>query len=510
MKYIYIKFILIFGITLTSCEPEFENPIDDAGTYTNGEADFSTYIALGNSLTAGLADQALYITGQEASYPNLLSKQFSFAGGGAFKLPLMRDNIGGFSNDPDEFPPRLVLPFNNGVAVPPAVYTASNPTTDFTDGVGTVNNMGIPGAKVYHLVEAAAGYGNPTGVADGLANPYFVRFASDAGASVIGDAVAQQPTFFTLWIGNNDILSYATSGGTGVDQTGNIDVTTYGGNDITDPNVFAASYAELVTKLTNNNAKGVLLNLPDITSIPYFTSVPHNVIALDKSEDVAALNAAYEAYNLGLQAALAALAPSGLFTEEEVAKRTFSFNLGANPVVIFDKDLTDLGAINPAFAALSQIRPATEDDLLLITSSGVINTPVDPNDTSSPRIGIAVPLGDEYVLTPEEQTAIQNARTSYNTTITNLAASAELGLYDVASDLAQVATPEGLAYDGGVVTSVFATGGAFSLDGIHPTPRGQAIVTNGIIQTIERVYDAKLPRVDPSDFGTITLSNEVN
>ena len=32
------------------------------------------------------------------------------------------------------------------------------------------------------------------------------------------------PTFFTNWIGANDILSYATTGGIGVDQTGNMNL----------------------------------------------------------------------------------------------------------------------------------------------------------------------------------------------------------------------------------------------------------------------------------------------
>ena len=64
--------------------------------------------------------------------------------------------------------------------------------------------------------------------------------ASSPTATVLGDALAQSPTFFTLSeIGGNDVLGYATSGGSGVDQTGNFDPSTYGGNDITDPNVFA-------------------------------------------------------------------------------------------------------------------------------------------------------------------------------------------------------------------------------------------------------------------------------
>src|SRR5699024_1264388 len=100
----------------------------------------------------------------------------------------------------------------------------------------------IPGAKSFHLV--APGYGNVSGVLQGTANPYFARFSSSENTTVISDAASQNPTFFSLWIGNNDVLGYATSGGSGVDQTGNLDPSTYGSNDITDPNVFAAVYSQ--------------------------------------------------------------------------------------------------------------------------------------------------------------------------------------------------------------------------------------------------------------------------
>ena len=65
--------------------------------------------------------------------------------------------------------------------------------------------------------------------------------ASNPNASVLEDAAGQGATFFTLWIGSNDILSFATSGGAGVDHntTGNLDPSTYGGNDITNANTFA-------------------------------------------------------------------------------------------------------------------------------------------------------------------------------------------------------------------------------------------------------------------------------
>src|SRR5690606_30693241 len=95
------------------------------------------------------------------------------------------------------------------------------------------HNMGVPGAKVFHLV--APGYGNVAGVANGTANPYFVRHATTPEATVLQDVLSMNPTFFTNWIGANDVLAYATSGGEGVNQAGNPNPATYGSNDITDP-----------------------------------------------------------------------------------------------------------------------------------------------------------------------------------------------------------------------------------------------------------------------------------
>ena len=156
---------------------------------------------------------------------------------------------------------------------PSPVLLEGSPTTEITSSeTGPFNNMGVPGAKSFHLV--APGYGNIAGIPTGAANPYYARFATSASSTVIADAATLDPTFFSLWIGNNDILSFATSGGMGVDQTGNFDPSTYGPNDITDPNVFAGAYAAQVDALTANGAGGVLINLPDVTSIPFFTTVP--------------------------------------------------------------------------------------------------------------------------------------------------------------------------------------------------------------------------------------------
>ena len=194
-----IKFLIgLATIGLVSCDAEFENPVSDDWFYSNGTANLSNYVAVGNSLTAGYADGALYVTGQENSYPNIMAQQFALAGGGEFTQPLMNDNTGGLLLGGNQvFANRFVLSVDaNGNPGP--VRLEGTPTTTVSGSVaGPYNNMGVPGAKSFHL--GVSGYG--------AANPWFARFQTSAGASVIADATSMSPTFFSLWIGNNDILA---------------------------------------------------------------------------------------------------------------------------------------------------------------------------------------------------------------------------------------------------------------------------------------------------------------
>ncbi|HET8804213.1 MAG TPA: G-D-S-L family lipolytic protein, partial [Aequorivita sp.] len=214
MKNILKYTFALVALGFVSCDPEFDSPVTDEGFYTSGTADLSKYVSVGNSLTAGYADGALYITGQNNSYPNIMAEQFSFAGGGDFTQPLMNDNVGGLLLGGTQITENRYILAVGPNGNPSPVRLIGTPTTDIANKLtGPFNNMGVPGAKSFHLV--APGYGNIAGVPTGAANPYFARFASSESATVIGDAAAQNATFFSLWIGNNDILGYATSGGSG-------------------------------------------------------------------------------------------------------------------------------------------------------------------------------------------------------------------------------------------------------------------------------------------------------
>lgn len=496
----------LLAIGLVSCEPEFENAVTDEGFYDAGDADFSNYVALGNSLTAGYADNALFVSGQEDSYPNIMAQQFGFVGGGDFTQPLTSDDLGGLLlGGVQILGNRLVLSADENGNPFPAPLDGTPSTDVTTSATGPFNNMGVPGAKSFHLV--TPGYGSVAGVANGSANPWYARFATSESSTVLEDAVSLNPTFFSLWIGNNDILGYATSGGSGVDQTGNLDPSTYGGFDITDPNVFAAAYSAQVDALTANGAKGVLLNIPDVTSIPYFTTVPPQSIPLDAAT-AGAVNAQFTLYN----GALGQLVAGGFISAEEAAIRQINFVEGVNYPIMIDVDLTDVTAIligaglDPQTAGLlGQLRQVKSDDLVVITALSVLGTTPDPSNPLN-ILGVSLPLPNSLVLSSTEQARVAAAGAAYNAVIEGLAAANELGYGDMKSALADVAA-NGAFYNGGVLTSTFVTGGAFSLDGVHPTPRGYAFTANTIIDVINTTYNASVPKVDIGTYGTVTLHN---
>ena len=527
MKNIKYIVLIAFLAAFVACNDEEDfSTVEEAvelPALSSGSADFSNYVAVGASFTAGYTDGALFKAAQENSFPNILSQQFANVGGGAFTQPLMNDNFGGMALGGNRIlDPRFV--FGGAGPVPlEAVVGPVTVTTDLTaNPTGPFNNMGIPGAKSFHLLDLGipgSGYGDINGLGV-YANPYFIRMASSPSATVIGDAIGQNPSFFTL-LGNagNDVLSYALSGGSGVDQTGNFNPATYGINDITDPNVFAQAFNATVTILTSNGANGVIANIPYITDLPHFTTVPYN--PLDPSNpdfgpQIATLNGIFGQLNQ-------------VYAFLNVPERSIVFsNTEASAVVIKDESLTDLSAqiagvlsASPTFplfvqsfglpaeaapsvadllgATYGQTRQATADDLLVLPSSSIIGeVNTDTFEGLSlllpPALagqfsveGITLPLSDKWVLIPSEQIEIKTATDAYNSTMAEAAAANGLAFVDFKSILEQASTT-GIPSGDYTLTTNLVTGGLVSLDGIHLTARGYAIMANEFMKAIDATY----------------------
>lgn len=461
-KYVWLLAILL---GFTAC-----NSDDDSGSIeapkpalTAGSADFSKYVSLGNSLTAGYSDGTVFLAAQQNSFPKILSDKFSLAGGGSFTQPLVNDNFGGLALAGTRIAnPRLVT--TGGAPLP--LEEVIGPVTVTTDialnnPTGPFNNMGVPGARSFHLL--APGYGNITNLPN--ANPYFVRMTgATPNASVLELSMAQTPTFFSLWIGNNDVLGYALSGGDGT-------------SPITDQPTFDFAISTLVSTLTSGGAKGIMANIPYVTSIPHFTTVPHNPIPLDAAT-AGAVNGAYAAYNGGLQVALA----NSLITAEEAELRTIAFaEAEDNAVVIEDESLTNLSGLG-----LPSIRQATSNDLLVLPASSFIGTEAVPGNPLTVN-GVAVPLADKWVLLPSEQEEIKTAIDGFNATIQAAAVQAGLAFVDANALLVQLADT-GIASGNYILTANLVTGGAFSLDGVHLTSRGYAMAANEFMNAIDAAY----------------------
>ena len=518
--------LLAAALCWTACEPEFDNPIEDRGMQSSGTADFSNYVAVGNSLTAGLADNSLYIDGQLASFANILATQMKFAGGGEFTIPLATSNAGGLTingmtpidsctNRP-RFPIRTVLGLPDGATSPaPVPYAQGGAPSEVLQGPkGPFNNMGVPGATVGQLL--FEGLGNPAGLAavPPTANPYFIRMASSPDASILGDAVSQNPTFFSLWIGNNDLLGYAAGGGT-VKTVENPCL----GDPLTPTDLFAGAYQRVANILSKEGTvKGVLINIPDITSIPFFTTVPNNALVLD-AEQAAQLTQIFGAIARIARGSLLAGGASEEQATQVASQYAITFNAGPNRWII---DVPASPATNPF-----GFRQMTEDELVLLTIDQTrLRTEMYGSFAATPQIlqvlgklgaggqptpeevGILVSgvngLDDKDVLDATELEEIKTAQTSYNETIQGVADQLDLALYDAQRDLARAADT-GVPIDGAILTTEFATGGVFSLDGVHLTPRGNAFVANGVIRAINAKYGAQLTEVSPGTFTSVTV-----
>ena len=147
-----------------------------------------------------------------------------------------------------------------------------------------------------------------------------------------------------------------------------------------------------------------------------------------------------------------------------------------------------------------QTREATVEDLFVLPASaviGTVNTDVMAalmaqglSQTLAGQFsveGITLPLEDKWVLIPSEQQEITESTTAFNAIIQSAASAAGLAFVDANALLSQLA-------DGGItsgqytLTSSLVTGSAFSLDGIHPTARGYALIANEFMRAIDATY----------------------
>jgi len=496
------KWLVLVSLTFVACNNSDDEVIiydsSDGLPPTAGSANFSKFVSLGNSLTAGYSDNALFIEGQKVSYTNIMAKQFALVGGGEFKIPYMADNIGGFKIGGTIFAgPRLA---STGGGAPIAV--SGTPSTEILNPAvvtaGPYNNCGVPGAKSFHLLSPS--YGSAAGISLGTANPYYVRFAPNGTTSVLAYAMSQTPTFFSLWIGNNDVLGYATTGGDGTNPiTPSAGAAGVG---------FDATYDALVNTLTATGAKGVIANIPYVNTVPFFTFIATNPVPLSAAQ-VGALNPLFGAMNSMLAAAgqparFQTLTVSStnplLIADEMLAYDATAFFTAAFQGAPFNYPLATAGFLGTLYgkARHASNAPATRDYILL-TAGGSIGTTQPGFPPNNNTIGVTYPMADKATLTASEVLLVKTATDAYNAKIQAVATAKGLAFVNANALMTQVAG-SGLSANGFTVTGAFITGGGFSTDGVHPSPRGYAMLANKFIEAINLKYGSNIKGVDLGNY----------
>lgn len=447
MKYKYSASLLgiaaAAALGLSACKPQLTPDVN----YNSGSIDVSRYVAVGNSLTAGYADGTLYRSGQQSAYPAILSSIFAAFGGSAYNAPLLPGESG--------WPgPKRVLGLSTDcsgtTSLGPVIYSGDRGDTAGSSAnvsaMGPYNNLGVPGIRTIDFLNPFYG---------GL-NPYAKRLYTSSNP--LGELSRIQPTFFTLWIGNNDVLAYATSGGAGKSSNGS-PFNPADANSISSNVLFANALDSILNRLmpAGSTAKGAIINIPDVTAIPYFTTIPYNGLTLSRQSQVDSLNFAYQ--------------PAGI-----------SFTLGANPFIIQDASVPGLG-----------FRKATSADYILLT------TPQDSIKCGG--WGSKKPLPASYVLDAKEVAAVRAATKQFNDILYLYGTRRGLAYVDMNTYLKSIVS--GISFNGSTVNATFVRGGAFSLDGIHLTPRGNALVANEILRRINEVYVPSMPMVDANSYSGV-------
>ncbi|GGK88429.1 SGNH/GDSL hydrolase family protein [Rufibacter glacialis] len=502
MKNIFHKFgaatLLSCAFLFSGCEAEFE----DEASFSKGELDLSKYVAVGNSLTAGYQDNGLYLEGQVFSYPNILANQFGFVGGGAFVQPLFtpeqRNGSGylrltGFTNPtaPATPSPILVpLPANDpNLAVRGLGADGRTPLLTRFSALDKIQNFGVPGIKLADIKQPGYGLNNPQGF-----NPFFERILPEGSTLTYLQRVSnQEQTFFSAWLGNNDVLGYATSGGFASET---INPT----NQITETGKFASYYEELINALTAKGAKGIVATIPDVRSVPFFTTVGPTAKPL-------------------LAGAIAAANAQGLpITGVSVLTKATASRINVTPASIKSASGGTILLTLTSSAYLSSVGqptgrywrelakgryPKDEDAAKRDQELKGYLQNFQLDTTRAFGLDPRNPIPSAFVLDDEEQALVATATTSFNNAIKAQAAAKKLALFDAFTFFNSIQS--GFSMNGINYSPAFIIGNLFSLDGVHPTPRGYAIIANEMIKAINKQYASTIPTIDVTQFRAVLI-----
>lgn len=202
-----------------------------------------------------------------------------------------------------------------------------------------------------------------------------------------------------------------------------------------------------------------------------------------------------------------AMTPVSTFTTEfQQLIGTLHAKTGAVLIVANIPDVTTIPYLTPAATIIAEVAAETglpavqvggllgiqEGDLVNATGLSEVEA-----DLAALKSGEApAPLTDSGFLDPTEIAQVQSAIDQYNSVIARQVAAAGGILIDIHKLMAELAT-NGVTINNYHATTAFL-GGVFSLDGIHPTNTGYALIANAYIDTVNAARKTSVPDVDLS------------
>ncbi|HEX5725141.1 MAG TPA: SGNH/GDSL hydrolase family protein [Longimicrobiaceae bacterium] len=423
------------AVLLGSCVEDGDDLITQVDEPPQGGALFVRYVALGNSITAGVQSGGLVDSLQLQAYPVLLAQR---AGNAPFGVPLLAR-------------PGCPAPFT--APLTPPVGTPACALRDVGAVPPFVQNLGVPGARIADLLVPSAGVQQ--------ANLLLVGPRSPAQA-----LIQAQPSFVSLWIGNNDALAAALGGNLGPTAAG-------ADSSLTRLASFQASLGQLVGAINTAGPEGaVIIGVVDpVIAVPLIQPGAYFFLARDPA--------------------------TGRFQGKPV-------NANCSPV-------TPLGQPNPLAANLVSFQ--------IVTNANFPEINCDPN---------AYPVGDgrrgAFLLDTNEQAIVRARVAAYNAALAQAAAANNWVFVDpnvVLGQLLAERTPNDATgrfqrirkcqllptatnaaqFQAAVLLSCPVTGptaapnffgSIFSFDGVHPSAEAHRLFSIILAQAINARYGTTL------------------
>jgi len=471
-KIINVLFSLsLLAFVFVGCESRTDLTAPPAAN--TGSADFARFVTIGNSITAGYQSGALYASAQNYAYGNLIAKQV----GTTFAMPLY--------SDPGTGGRMEIKSANLATGDIVITYNANAGAALNLNYAAPYNNLGIPGALLYDVVNATSSADCGSAIFAGKPNPMFDLILRNSAlhiGSQFAQTKIQHPSVVTLWIGNNDVLGFATSGGASPTAP-------------TNAVQFDALYRFLADSLKSLNAKVVVANLPDVTAIPFFNTVGPTL----------ALKAGWTKNGL-----------LGLFIQKHGAA-------AVDPTAVVDSIGLLTGKVDLTLPASSYTpylgQPTGKWYRDVAASRGLplaaVLASIAGLDTTKPfGFHPQNPFPDALTLDADEIATAKTATSNFNKSIDSIATNRGFGVVNINTMFNGIRSRDfagGSYYNGMKFTTSYITGGLFTLDGVHPSNQAHAIIANEFIKVINAKWGASIPSVNVAQIpGSIIFGKRIN